>query len=130
MEHIIITLLIGLITGMNTFLFGGLAIKSKALKEKSESKLAKFVRETKESTFSLIAGLSFFIPVLYATSSQPKYPALISGSITWCIVAILSGVYWYKNTLQFFKITMKKSTNKRSTDLTRHQATPKQDISK
>ncbi len=96
MAHIITTLIIGLVAGLITFFFSGWAVKSKAYRASEESKFAKYIRESKESAFALVAGFSIWMPALYGVTSQPKHTAVISGGVVWCIIAVASGVYWYR----------------------------------
>jgi len=110
MEHVITTLLIGFLAGLNTFMFTGFSIKSKALETHIESKLKKYIKGSKETAFSLIAGFSIFIPAIYGTTSQPKYVALFIGTITWGVIAIYSGLYWHKKYPTVFQ-TKKENIN-------------------
>ena len=101
--HIITTLIIAFAAGLITFLFGVWAVKSKAYRVSEESKFAKNIRESKESAFALVAGFSIWMPVLYGVTNQPKHAAVISGSLVWCILAVASGIYWYRRYPDVFR---------------------------
>jgi len=100
--HIMTTVIMGFIAGLITCIFSGWAIRSKAFSVSEETKFAKYTREPKESAFALIAGFSVCIPTLYGVTHQPKYAAVISGATVWCILAVASGMYWYRKYPEVF----------------------------
>lgn len=96
MEHIAVSLLIGLASGLLAFYSGGKAVQSKAAQVSDATKFAKYLRESKEAAFALVAGFSLWLPVLYGVINQSDYMGAIFGLAVWCIVVTTSAIYWYK----------------------------------
>ncbi|MCW8127831.1 hypothetical protein [Microbulbifer halophilus] len=97
MAHVITSSVIAFLAGLLAFYFGGRAVHSKARKRNCrESQLQKFLRESKESGFALIAGFSLCLPTLYAITEEPKRVALIVGGLVWATIVSAAAWYWYK----------------------------------
>jgi uncharacterized membrane protein (GlpM family) len=103
MGHVLITTIIALFAGLTTFFAGGRAIQIKAMGITTDTKSAKFLIESKQSAFSLLAGFSLFLPALYGVTEQPKYIALVTGALVWCVIAIASAIHWYKKYPEVFR---------------------------
>ncbi|MCL1125467.1 hypothetical protein [Shewanella surugensis] len=103
MIHVLVSILIGLLCGGVSYYSFGRVVKSMQDKSRILTKTQTYLKGVKESTYKLTAGMIGWLPALFGVTNEPKYTAVISGYLTWLIIALFSVVYYYKKCPDIFK---------------------------